>query len=71
LSNKVTAAQNAAVATATPATSPSNQAPSMTAPAAGLLPPLPQDQGQGRGRHGHHQSPGLLSQWAHDIASWF
>jgi phospholipid/cholesterol/gamma-HCH transport system substrate-binding protein len=75
LSNKVTAAQNAAVATAKPATpatsSSSNQAPSLTAPAAGLLPPLPQDQGQTHGRHGHHQSPGLLSQWAHDIASWF
>ena len=48
-----------------------NQAPSLTAPAAGLLPPLPQDQGQGHGSHGHHQSPGLLSQWAHDVASWF
>jgi hypothetical protein len=69
LSNKVTAARNAAVATATPATPSSNQAPSLTAPAAGLLPPLPQDQGQGH--HGHHPSPGLLSQWAHDIASWF
>jgi phospholipid/cholesterol/gamma-HCH transport system substrate-binding protein len=72
LSNKVTAAQNAAVATATPATpsTPStSSAPSMTAPAAGLLPPLPQDQGQAH--HRHHQSPGLLSQWAHDIASWF
>jgi hypothetical protein len=71
LSNKVTAAQNAAVATATPATpsSSSDRAPSLTAPAAGLLPPLPQDQVQGH--HGHHASPGLLSQWAHDIASWF
>jgi phospholipid/cholesterol/gamma-HCH transport system substrate-binding protein len=76
LSNKVSAAQNAvaraapatSTATATPATSGSNQAPSLTAPAAGLLPPLPQDQAKG---HGHHQSPGLLSQWAHDIASWF
>jgi phospholipid/cholesterol/gamma-HCH transport system substrate-binding protein len=83
LSNKVATAQNAvasaapatssgsSAATATPATSGSNQAPSLTAPAAGLLPPLPQDQGQGHGNHGHHQSPGLLSQWAHDIASWF
>ena len=73
LSNKVTAAQNA-VASAAPATagtSGSNQAPSLTAPAAGLLPPLPQDLGQGHGGHSHHQSPGLLSQWAHDIASWF
>ena len=70
LSNKVTAAQHA-VATAAPATPSSPPAPSLTAPAAGLLPPLPQDQGQGNGRHGHHSSPGLLSQWAHDIASWF
>jgi phospholipid/cholesterol/gamma-HCH transport system substrate-binding protein len=68
LSNKVTAAQNAAVANATPSTSSTSSAPSMTAPAAGLLPPLPQDQGP---HHRHHQSPGLLSQWAHDIASWF
>jgi phospholipid/cholesterol/gamma-HCH transport system substrate-binding protein len=63
-----------ATATATPATSSSNQAPSLTAPAAGLLPPLPQDQGQSQshgGHHGRHQSPGLLSQWAHDVASWF
>jgi phospholipid/cholesterol/gamma-HCH transport system substrate-binding protein len=71
LSNKVTAAQNATVATATPATTSSNQAPSLTAPAAGLLPPLPQDQGQAHGHHAHHQSSSLLSQWAHDIASWF
>jgi hypothetical protein len=75
LSNKVTAAQNSAVATvtpATPATTSSNQAPSLTAPAAGLLPPLPQDQGQAaHGHRAHHQSPGLLSQWAHDVASWF
>jgi virulence factor Mce-like protein len=82
LSNKVTAARgavasaapatssNSAVATATPATT-SGRAPSLTAPAAGLLPPLPQDQQQGHGRHGHQQSPGLLAQWAHDIASWF
>ena len=89
LSNQVTANQNAAIAsatpststatatataTATPATTSANQAPSLTAPAAGLLPPLPQDQGQSQshsGHHGRHQSPGLLSQWAHDVASWF
>jgi phospholipid/cholesterol/gamma-HCH transport system substrate-binding protein len=74
LSNRVTATQNAAIASATPSTSTAsaNQAPSLTAPAAGLLPPLPQDQGQSHGgHHGRHQSPGLLSQWAHDIASWF
>jgi phospholipid/cholesterol/gamma-HCH transport system substrate-binding protein len=68
LSDKVTAARSV-VATAAPATSSSNQAPSLTAPAAGLLPPLPQDQGQGH--HAHHGSPGLLARWAHDVASWF
>ena len=77
LSNQVTAAQNANAANATPArsssaavlaTSSTKQAPSLTAPAAGLLPPLPQAQGQ---HHSRHSSPGLLSQWAHDIASWF
>ncbi|HSZ36099.1 MAG TPA: MlaD family protein [Acidimicrobiales bacterium] len=67
LSNKVTAAQNA-VAIAAPATTSSSQAPSLTAPAAGLLPPLPQDPSRG---HHARRSPGLLSQWAHDIASWF
>jgi phospholipid/cholesterol/gamma-HCH transport system substrate-binding protein len=74
LSNRVTATQNAAIASATPSTSTAsaNQAPSLTAPAAGLLPPLPQDQGQSHGgHHGRHQSPDLLSQWAHDVASWF
>jgi hypothetical protein len=35
------------------------------------LPPLPQDQGHVHGNHGHRQPPGLLSQWAHDVASWF
>lgn len=68
LSDKLSAAQSA-VATAAPATSSSNQAPSLTAPAAGLLPPLPQD--QGHSRHGRQQSPGLLARWAHEIASWF
>ncbi len=87
LSDRVTAAQNAAVASAAPATSSSgstatamatpaaasssNQAPSMTAPAASLLPPLPQEQGQPQGHRGRHEAPGLISQWAHDIASWF
>jgi virulence factor Mce-like protein len=83
LSNQVAQAQKAAVASATPATSSSgstvtatatpagaNQAPSLTAPAASLLPPLPQDQ-HGTKAHAHHSSPGLLSQWAHDVASWF
>ncbi len=47
--------------------------PSLTAPAAELLPPLPQSQGSGSGQshRAHHASPGLLSQWAHDVASWF
>jgi hypothetical protein len=39
-------------------------APSLSAPAARLLPPLPS----------RHRSPqagrGLLAQWAHDVGSW-
>jgi virulence factor Mce-like protein len=83
LSNEVTQAQQAAVASATPATSgggstvtatatpaTANQAPSLTAPAAALLPPLPQAPHRSSA-HTHHSSPGLLSQWAHDVASWF
>jgi phospholipid/cholesterol/gamma-HCH transport system substrate-binding protein len=40
-------------------------APSLTAPAARLLPPLP---GAPQARHIHR---GLLAQWAHDVRSWF
>jgi hypothetical protein len=35
-----------------------------------MLPPLPQGR-QGASHHTHHSSPGLISQWAHDVASWF
>jgi hypothetical protein len=76
LSQSVTATQGAAQASALPATSSntntaiaSNTAPSLTAPAAELLPPLPQSQNQSH--HPHHTHRGLVSQWAHDVASWF
>jgi phospholipid/cholesterol/gamma-HCH transport system substrate-binding protein len=79
LSQSVTATQGAAQASALPATAsntntaiastPSNAAPSLTAPAAELLPPLPQSQSQSH--HSHHTHRGLVSQWAHDVASWF
>jgi len=39
-------------------------APSLTAPAAALLPPLPST------RHTHRTRRGLLAQWMHDIGSW-
>ena len=45
-----------------------NPDPTLTAPAVDLLPPLPQD----RSRHARpHPHRGLLSGWAHDVASWF
>jgi hypothetical protein len=68
LSNQVTHAANqstAAVAVAAPAT---HVAPTLTAPSASLLPPLPQS--QNRGRHGHARR-GLLSGWVHDVEGWF
>jgi virulence factor Mce-like protein len=71
LSESQTAAtQSASIANASPSTSAAatNPAPSLTAPAADLLPPLPQDQGHPQN---HHAQRGLLSQWAHDVASWF
>ena len=40
--------------------------PTLTAPAASLLPPLPQDQ-----RHHVHAHRGLLSGWVHDVKGWF
>jgi hypothetical protein len=43
-----------------------NADPTLTAPAASLLPPLPQDQ-----RHHKHAHRGLLSGWAHDVEGWF
>jgi virulence factor Mce-like protein len=44
--------------------SSANPAPSLNAPAANLLPPLPKTH---HARAGHR---GLLSQWAHDVRSW-
>jgi phospholipid/cholesterol/gamma-HCH transport system substrate-binding protein len=46
-------------------TSARSTAPSLTAPAAALLSPLPHT------RHAHHASRGLLSGWMHDVGSWF
>jgi phospholipid/cholesterol/gamma-HCH transport system substrate-binding protein len=68
LSNQVTRAANrstTAVAVAAPAT---NADPTLTAPAASLLPALPQD--QGHARHGHARR-GLLAGWVHDVEGWF
>jgi phospholipid/cholesterol/gamma-HCH transport system substrate-binding protein len=42
-------------------------APSLTAPAARLLPPLPQP----RAHHRTQAHPGLIAGWMHDVASWF
>jgi phospholipid/cholesterol/gamma-HCH transport system substrate-binding protein len=68
LSNQVTHAANqstAAVAVAAPAT---DVDPTLTAPAASQLPPLPQD--QSRVRHGDSRR-GLLAGWVHDVEGWF
>jgi virulence factor Mce-like protein len=49
-----------------------SSAPTLTAPAARLLPPLPQDRSatSGTGRHARAHR-GLVSGWLHDVASWF
>jgi phospholipid/cholesterol/gamma-HCH transport system substrate-binding protein len=68
LSNQVTGAANqstTAVAVAAPST---HVAPTLTAPAASLLPPLPQDQTRGRHRNARR---GLLAGWVHDVEGWF
>jgi phospholipid/cholesterol/gamma-HCH transport system substrate-binding protein len=68
LSNQVTGAANestSAVAVAAPSTQVD---PTLTAPAASLLPPLPQD--QTHRRHGHARR-GLLAGWVHDVEGWF
>jgi hypothetical protein len=73
LSESQTAAtQSASIANATPSTTSAatDPAPSLTAPAADLLPPLPQDQAT-TPQHHHAAHRGLLSQWAHDVAGWF
>jgi virulence factor Mce-like protein len=69
LSNKVTNAASrstASLAVATP-TSPSAD-PTLTAPAASLLPPLPRN--QSHARHGHGRR-GLLAGWVRDVEGWF
>jgi phospholipid/cholesterol/gamma-HCH transport system substrate-binding protein len=68
LSDQVTGAANqstAAVAVAAPATKVD---PTLTAPAASLLPPLPQDKTHGRHRNARR---GLLAGWVHDVEGWF
>ena len=75
LSNQVTRAQGSqapatstlAVA-ATPRATP-NPDPTLTAPAAALLPPLPRDRHRGPARPAARR--GLLSGWLHDVGSWF
>ena len=57
-------ASTASTAVASTASS-SNAAPSLTAPAAKYLPPLPQTQ------HARPPHRGLVSQWWHDVESWF
>ena len=46
----------------------STATPTLTAPAAALLPPLP---GHRARRQTHHAQRGLLSGWVHDVAGWF
>ena len=58
------------LAVAAPATTAPNPDPTLTAPAAALLPPLPQDRHQGRARRTQAHR-GLLSGWLHDVGSWF
>ncbi len=71
LSHDVTTAPGSgSQVTATLATA--SAAPTLTAPAARLLPPLPQDRTaiSGTGRHARAHR-GLVSGWLHDVASWF
>lgn len=68
LSNRVTGAASrstATVAVASPSTT--TVEPTLTAPAAALLPPLSQHPRSHHTRTGR----GLLSVWAHDVAGWF
>jgi phospholipid/cholesterol/gamma-HCH transport system substrate-binding protein len=71
LSNQVSQAAKSSTATlavATPSTPSTNADPTLTAPAASLLPPLP------HGRHNAYHAPGhrgLLAGWVHDVEGWF
>jgi len=74
LSHQVTPAPGnqatSTLAVAAPATTTPTLDPTLTAPAAALLPPLPQDRHQGRARRTQAHC-GLLSGWLHDVGSWF
>ena len=71
LSNQVSQAAKSSTATlavGTPSTPSTNADPTLTAPAASLLPPVP------RGRNNAHHAPGhrgLLAGWVHDVEGWF
>jgi hypothetical protein len=68
LSNDVTQSQRATTSLAVSSTPTPETDPSLTAPAASLLPPLPQVQPHHRTHQAHR---GLVSQWWHDVESWF
>jgi phospholipid/cholesterol/gamma-HCH transport system substrate-binding protein len=63
LSDEITPGQGQQATVQLAAAAPSG--PTLTAPAARYLPPMPSH------RHHHHRAHrGLLAQWAHDIGSW-
>ena len=67
LSNQDTLNSNRPSATLAVAGTPAHDAnPTLTAPAASLLPPLPRDQ-----RVKTHAHRGLLAGWVHDVEGWF
>jgi hypothetical protein len=67
LSNQATRDASQPAATLAVAGTPTHNAdPTLNAPAATLLPPLPQDQ-----RTQRHPHRGLLSGWVHDVQGWF
>jgi virulence factor Mce-like protein len=71
LSNQVTNAAEKTSATLAVA-APAPAAPTLTAPSASLLAPLPQAQRQAhRQAHRTQARRGLLAGWAHDVAGWF
>ena len=67
LSNQATRGASQPTATLAVAALPTpDAAPTLTAPGASLLPPLPQDQSTRT-----HVHRGLLSGWVHDVEGWF
>jgi phospholipid/cholesterol/gamma-HCH transport system substrate-binding protein len=66
LSNQVTNPASRPTAAVADSSSTSGT-PTLTAAAASLLPPLPQEQVHRR----HGQGPGLVSGWVHDAEGWF